>query len=121
MTEIHINKIVIYSFFWEFYRVDAYFQGDLLFIIFGIQNTVWNSSLVCSTLNWSAFDEYGKQGSTPWFGFLFFKYSCVIDLQTVLFSVTEGKVKAKNIFKGKMKAQAAAALIILTRDVRMLK
>lgn len=51
-----------------------------------------------------------------WFGALFCKYSCAIDLQTVLVSVTEGK----NILKGKMKAQTAAALIILTRDVRIL-
>lgn len=77
-----------------------------------------NFNLVFSILSGPAFDRYGKGGSTMQFGVLVCKRACAIDLQNVLVSVTEGK---KKILKGKMKAQTAAALIILTRDVRMLK
>lgn len=73
-----------------------------------------------SVLNKSAFDRYGKQGCTPWFEFCCANILVLLNCKSSFFSDWR-KSQGKNNLKGKMKDQTAAALIILTGDVRLLK
>lgn len=98
----------------------TYFQGDLLFTS-RIQNPVWTLMIYFQYFEQICIWQVWKAGMHSMVWVLLCKYTCVIEIQVILFQWLKEKPKEKNNLKGNMKDQTAAALIILTGDIRLLK
>lgn len=80
--------------------LETYFQGDLLFTS-RIQNPVWTLMFYFQCFEQICVWQVWKAGMHPMVWVLLCKYTCIIELQVILFQWLEEKPREKNNLKGK--------------------